>query len=252
LGKIADLINQMIQRSLTSSVIISPRFSDYRVAEVLATDSPDFENEIEQLIKSQESTVKKTNDDERLIEDKTTKKIQENGRKLDDLLGGNIGDLKKLSTEQFGNIRSLATNPFGFMTRTILTKLRTGAGVLFIVTIAIEVAKFLIEEMFKPGRMFDQRFREQIDKQVIQFLTRKEQAELRAGYKSLITTTIGGLRGDSLRGQIGGNFYSDPLESGFYDPSYVRWTPSATRDMRNSGPGGILNPRTQRKGFSGR
>jgi len=216
------------------------------VAEVLATDSPDFENEIEQLIKNQESTVKKTNDDERLVVDKTNKKITENERKLNELLSGNVGDIKKFSSEQFGNIQSLATNPFGFMTRTILTKLKTGAGVLFIVTIAIEVAKFLIQEMFKSGRMFDQRFREQIDKQVIQFLTRKEQAELRAGYKSLITTTIGGLRGDSLRGQIGGNFYSDPLESGFYDPSYVRWTPMGTRDMRHSGPGGNRNPRAMR------
>lgn len=234
MGKIADLINQMIQRSLTSAIIISPRFTDYRVAEILVTEEPDFENEIEELIKSQEKTVKKTDDEQRLVEKKSDKKIQENERKLNELLSGNIGDLKSLSTEQFGNIKSLATNPFGFMTRTILTKLRTGAGVLFIVAIAIEVAKFLIEELFKPGRMFDQRFREQIDKQVIQFLTRKEQAELRAGYKSLITTTVGGLRGDSLRGQIGGNFYSDPLETSIYDPSYVRTPRLQLKDMRKT------------------
>lgn len=222
----------MIERALTSAIIISPRFTDYRVAEVLVTENPDFETEIEKLIKSQDKPVKKQSEEERLTEKKESKLVEENQRKLNELLSGNVGDLKKLSKEQFGNIQSLATNPFGFITRSILTKLRTGAGIMFIVAIALEVAKFLVEELFKPGRMFDQRFREQIDKQIIQFLTRKEQAELRAGYKSLITTTIGGLRGDSLRGQIGGNFYSDPLETGMYDPSYVRFPNRLAQDIR--------------------
>ena len=88
--------------------------------------------------------------------------------------------------------------------------------------------------MFKPGRAFDMRFREQINKQIIQFTTRKEQEELRSGFKSLITTTIGGLRGNSLRGQIGGNFYSNPFiqGNGIYDPSYIRFPARSIRDMR--------------------
>ena len=104
---------------------------------------------------------------------------------------------------------------------------------MFIVAIAVEVAKFLIDEMFKPGRAFDQRFREQINRQIIQFTTRKEQEELRAGYKSVITTTMGGLRGGILRGQIGGNFYSSPFTNGtIYDNHYVRFPSRQLNDMR--------------------
>jgi len=163
------------------------------------------------------------------------------------MLSSNLGDIKNMSTEQFGNIRSLATNPFGFMTRTLLMKLRTGAGILFVVAIATEVAKFLILEMFKPGRAFDQRFREQINHQIIQFTSRKEQEQLRAGYKSVITTTIGGLRGNSAIGQIGGNFYSSPFyNQTIYDNEYVR---RPSRDIQNMGTKktfSSVNPRSDR------
>ena len=87
-----------------------------------------------------------------------------------------------------------------------LKKFRTGLGILFIAAIATQVAKFLIDELHGAGRPLDTRFREIVDQQIIKFLERKEQAELKAGFKSIITTTQGGLRGESLRGQIGGNF----------------------------------------------
>ena len=250
MGKISELINQMIERALTSAVIISPRFTDYRVAEVLVREDPDFEREIEEIIKNQEKTVKKptASSDEKVESDKTKKQLGEAERKLDDILTSNLGDIKKMSAEQFANVKLLATNPFSFITTTILRKLKTGAGILFIVAIAVEVAKFLILELFKPGRPFDIRFREEINAQVIQFLDRKQQQELRQGYKSLITTTIGGLRGNALRNQIGGNFYNFDRLDNTYDPSFVRASNDAARDarVRSSGPGGSLNPRAGR------
>ena len=210
-----------------------------------ALDNPDFENEIEQIIKEQsKSDTSTSSETQKTANDNLKKNVDKTKMQVDGMLEGNLGDIKSMSTEQFGNIRSVATNPFGFFTKTLLRKIKTGAGILFIVAIAVEVAKFIIEEMYKPGRMFDQRFREQIDKQIIQFTNRKEQEELRAGYKSLITTTIGGLRGNSLRGQIGGNFYSSPyLNNTIYDPSYIRFPSREIRDMRNkgAGPGGQTN-----------
>lgn len=226
----------MIQRMLESSEWTSanPTHTNTFI-QANAIDNPDFESEIESIIKEQTKSVSQTSSDKNNINnDKLKKTVEETKLKTDEMLSGNLGDIKKLSTEQFSNLQSVAMNPFGFITKTLLRKLNKGAGVLFIVAIAVEVAKFLVDELFKPGRLFDMRFREQIDKQIIQFLNRKEQEELRAGYKSLITTTIGGLRGVSLRGQIGGNFYSSPTTpgSGIYDPSYVRFPSRNAQDMR--------------------
>ena len=102
--------------------------------QINAIDNPDFEEEFKETINESDT-----------------------GEKVKALDKGNLGDIKSMSSEQFGNIRSLASNPFSFLTRVLLKKLRTGAGILFIVAIATEVAKFLILEMFKPGRAFDMR-----------------------------------------------------------------------------------------------
>lgn len=236
MGKISDSINSMIQRMLESAEWTSANPTHINtLIQVNAREDPDFESDIKEIIREEsKQSINSLTETDKQDQTKMKKTVSESKEKLDDMLSGNIGDLKGFSREQFGNIRSVATNPFGFFTRTILTKLRTGAGILFIVAIATEVAKFLIEELFKPGRIFDMRFREQIDKQIIQFMTRQEQEKLKAGYKSLITTTIGGLRGNSLRGQIGGNFYSSPLSGphGLYDPSYVRFPSRERQDMR--------------------
>jgi len=121
---------------------------------------------------------------------------------------GNVGTLQRMSTAQMANIKAFSAAPFAFVTRSIFRKLFKGIGILFLIEIARQVADIILQEFFKPGRLFDVRFRQQIDKQVIKFLTRKEQQELKQGFKQVITTTIGGLRGSSLAGQIGGNFFN--------------------------------------------
>ena len=84
-----------------------------------------------------------------------------------------------MSSQQFANVRSLATNPAGFVVGSLLKKFSKGAGVAGIALLAIEVAKFLALELFKPGRIFDVRFRQKIDKQILVFMERKEQQELK-------------------------------------------------------------------------
>lgn len=121
---------------------------------------------------------------------------------------GNVGKMQRLSTTQMGNLVAFSSNPFGFVSRTILRKLFKGVGILFLIEIARQVADIILQEFFKPGRIFDVRFKPFIDKQVILFLQRKEQQELKQGFKQVITTTTGGLRGTTLAGQIGGNFFN--------------------------------------------
>lgn len=211
MGKISETINKMIQTTLESAEFTSADPTHINtLIQVNEVENPDIEDDFNTGFDDSPA-----------------------GRKVEAFDKGNVGDIQNLSTQQFGNIRSVATNPFGFITKTLLKKLRSGAGILFIVAIAVEVAKFLILEMFKPGRPFDIRFRELIDKQLIKFLERKEQQELKQGFKSIITTTIGGLRGDSLRGQIGGNFFSQSGSTAqFFDPSFVINRNFKSQDVR--------------------
>ena len=238
MGKISDKINDLLLTAFNGAKYSSAGgandIQNYFIEFNSSLGDVDIEGDIEQIIKEQsKSSPQQSSDNNKLSSDETKKRVKETEIKVDGMLNSNLGDIKSMSTEQFGNIRQVATNPFGFMTRTLLRKLRTGAGLLFVVAIAVEVAKFLIDEMFKPGRAFDQRFREQINHQIIQFTSRKEQEELRAGYKSVITTTMGGLRGGMLRGQIGGNFYSSPfVNNTIYDNEYQRFPSRALNDMR--------------------
>lgn len=236
MASISEKINRMFQVMLESSEFTSasPGHINH-LMQVNTVENQDFEKDVEKIVKDLQKNETKSINDTTKLDPKTQRKVDGASEKLKILDKGNLADIKNMSTEQFGNVRQLATNPFGFMTRTILLKLRTGAGILFIVAIATEVAKFLILELFKPGRIFDIRFREQIDKQIIKFLDRKEQQELRQGFKSIITTTIGGLRGDSLRGQLGGNFYSGGqfgVQALAYDPSRVSPPTISSRDVR--------------------
>lgn len=239
MGKFSDKINLLIETALRGAKYSSAGGANDIRNFFIEFESPmgdaNFEEDIEDIVKEKSgSGTQKSSDSNKLSTDATKKKVQDTELKVDGMMSGNLGDLGKMSTEQFGNIRQVATNPFGFMTRTLLRKLKTGAGILFIVAIAVEVMKFIVDEMFKPGRMFDLRFREQINRQIIQFTSRKEQEELRAGYKSVITTTMGGLRGGILRGQIGGNFYSSPFTNAtIYNSQYVRMEGrEMNKDMR--------------------
>lgn len=151
---------------------------------------------------------------------------------------GNVGQIQQLSSKQFGNIRSMAVNPAAFIMGAFLSKFARGAGYAALVLLAVEVAKFLALELFKPGRMFDVRFRQAIDKQILTFMERKEQQELKQGFKQVITTTIGGLRGNTLAGQIGGNFY------------YPDRIPNNFLDVRRSLSDNLLSQNAQRRSIN--
>lgn len=217
MAKLSELINQMIQKILESAEWTSANPTHINtLIQVNEIDSPDFEKNIEEIIDRKEKEVTKkatTPDTDKKkdtlkLDDTTKRKIDSHDESLSLFESGNVGQLQGFTTEQFGNIRNFATDPFGFVVGRFLRKFKTGLGVLFIATVAGLVAKFLIGELFAEGRPLDRRFREMVDQQIIKFLDRKEQQELKQAFKSIITTTQPGLRGQSLRGQIGGNFFT--------------------------------------------
>jgi len=87
-----------------------------------------------------------------------------------------------------------------------MSKFAKGAGALLLATAIMEAIKFGIEYLTRDGMPLDRRFKRVINAEVAAFLDRMFKAQLRQGFRTLITTSIGGLRGG--QGNIGGNIYS--------------------------------------------
>lgn len=130
---------------------------------------------------------------------------------------GNVGDLKRLTKQQWSNVHSLALNPFGFFTNTLIKKLTKGVGIAALAFILLDVIKFAIEELMKPGRELDRRFRRIASAEIRIFTERQLQEELRLGFKQVIITSRPFLRGG--QGQVSGNLYAPPttIRTPFYD-----------------------------------
>lgn len=195
----------MIQRILESAewTSASPGHINTLIG-INATETPDFELDIKKLIKEETKNQFKTNDDTEKI--KKEKDVDNTIDQVKRLKSGNVGDIEKFTSEQFSNVKSIAQNPFGFFMSTVFKKFAKGAGIAGIALLFIEIVKFIIDQLMQPGRALDTRFKKLIDKQILIFTDRKEQAELRQGFKEVRITTIQGLRGGA--GQVGGNFFT--------------------------------------------
>ncbi len=124
---------------------------------------------------------------------------------------GNIAKVQEFSRTQFSNVQGVARDPFQFVFGAVARKLgklgRAGLYVGIGLFIA-EIVKFVISEQLKPGRALDRRFKLLADKQILLFTERREQSELRQRFKTVIVTTMPGLRGEGAFGQISGNLYN--------------------------------------------
>ncbi len=151
----------------------------------------------------------------------------------------NVNDVKNFSEQQFGNVKKVATDPFGFMFQGLLKKFSklARAGVYVgIALLIMEIVKFFVEEAMKPGRFLDRRFRRKAQDEIFLFNARKEQQELRQGFKEVRVTTLQGLRGLAGQGQVFGNLFPgglDVIPGGFYDPKR-----SVAEDSTNSNASG--------------
>ena len=209
MGRISELVNQMIQKILESSEWTSANPTHINTfIQANAIDSPDFEKEIESLIKSgggKGGKAEKVKGDEGAKNDK--KKLDNIKVKQDQLLKGNIGKFQKFTSEQFGNISGVASNPLGFIFGKIGTKLVRGGVILGLILLVEQIVGFVISESMKPGRWLDRRLKIAIDEQVLLFTRRKELAELRQGFKTVFVTASPFIRGQA--GVIGSNLLFD-------------------------------------------
>ena len=233
MGKISELINQMIQRMLESSEWTSANPTHINTfIQANSIDNPDFEREIKNLT-SQGNDNTKVLTDEKSKENK--KVIEKLDIDLDSLKKGNVGKFQKFTQEQFSNISGVANNPIGFLFGKIGTKLARGGVILGLVLLVEQIIHFSIAEMMKPGRILDRRLKVIIDDQIILFTRRNELAELRQGFRTVYVTASPFIRGNP--GIIGSNLYihNGGITKNFQQPHTINNISTATTNTNMPG-----------------
>jgi len=125
---------------------------------------------------------------------------------------GNVGKLQSFTQTQMSNLRQAITNPPEFMMSAMIKGLgrfgsaATKGGIYAVFALLIySIILFTLNELMKPGRMFDRRFRRVARDEVFNFFSRQLQEEIRQGYQDIRITTVAGLRGGLS--QVNGNLF---------------------------------------------
>tara|TARA_R110000787_G_scaffold87394_1_gene186208 strand:- start:3705 stop:4403 length:699 start_codon:yes stop_codon:yes gene_type:complete len=154
---------------------------------------PDFEIEIQKLIRETGQGKFVGGDQDQVKKDKQS--LKDVTSKVKSFEKGNMADINAFTSNQMGNVRQIATDPGGFMFRTFMKKFTKGLGVIALAMIILEAVKWIISELLKPGRMLDIRFKRDISKEIIAFRRREDQQKLKQGFSNLIITSSPRLRG---------------------------------------------------------
>lgn len=220
--KIIDDIRRMIEDALNSSEWTSanPTHTN-RIKKVTFSEEPDFGEALDELFSTSEKG-KETDDTKETVD-----RYKESG----------VDAVSRYTKSQVADLTSFVQNPFGFITGVFSRALVRGVGVAALVIAIGKLVETIITELTKEGRPLDVRFREVAEDEILKFMDAREQAEIRSGIsKNIIVTTIGGLRGDAARGNIGGNYWTpDRVPADRIDPmKIVKETTPATIGLGNS------------------
>ncbi len=228
-----DALRQFVERALFSADISSANPIHTNKVEAVDINPVDFEDMIQAEINKSLNT---------------STAFKPYKEQLDSYNLGNVGSIQNFSSQQFGNVRSISSNPLQFIIQVISRQLVKVVAVIGIVLIIKEIVMWLIEEMMKPGRSMDRRFRRTAQEEVMQFWTHLEQEELRRGFKDIRVTSIVGLRGGA--NQVSGNMFQHQSQLGTLQATTqyrmtIRPNPvtQATKSF-STGRGGGPGPRT--------
>ena len=192
---LAESINRMIRTILESSTWTSAGGKnpvDNFIKEFRGDEFPDLEAEISGAT-----------DDEELVKKET--EIDDAVQDISAFKTGNVGDIQRMTGSQFGNIKQIATNPFGFFLGIFSKRVIRAASVVGFAFILFEIVKFIIFELMKAGRPLDRAFKRIAANETFLFFTRQEQEKARRGFIDIRVTTTQGLRGGF--GQVSGNLF---------------------------------------------
>ena len=125
---------------------------------------------------------------------------------------GPVGIVHRFTQEQTSNLRKFTMNPGQFFLAGLGKVLKRFGGAAtkgglygIIALIVYEITLFALDEMMKPGRPLDRRFKRIARLETMNFYERTLQEELRHGYQEIRVTTMPGLRGG--QSQVNGNLF---------------------------------------------
>ena len=114
----------------------------------------------------------------------------------------------------------MASNPAQFMVQAFIRKFaKVGIAIGFAVLL-YEIVQWILDESMKAGRWLDRRFKRTAQDEILLFMTRKAQEELRRGFAETRVTTQQGLRGG--QGQVSGNLFVHQVVGNHTYPSEYR------------------------------
>lgn len=188
--------------------------------------SPGFTNTIKAVAFTFDANIAQGLDETLPTTNKGTE-IDENIETVDRYKNSGVDNVSRYTNDQVNNMNAMVRNPFTFVMGAVTKGLVRGFGPpAFLIAIG-KLIEAIVGVMFAPGRPFDVRFREMAQEEILKFTAAREQAEISAGFRQIIVTTIGGLRGDAAIGQIGGNFYNrDAIPANRLDIKPIATTPS--------------------------
>jgi len=170
LGEISNKINEMIQAMLESAEWTSANPTHINTfIQANTVDNPNFENDIKKIV----GTTK---------EGKTVAKWDK----------GNIGEISRFTTAQTGNLVRFVSNPLQFMLGAFVRS--RGGGVIVLAIAIFAAVKLIINELLKPGRLLDVRFKRDINKEIIAFRRREDQQKIKQGFSNIIISSMPRLR----------------------------------------------------------
>ena len=138
MGKLTDAVNRLISSLQITSA------SPGHINEVLQTDpSIDLDEALTEALG--DSNIKQQ------------KETKDTIKKVKGFEKGNVGEINRMVSSEFGNIKEFARNPFTFITNVVFKKFAKGVGVIALAVIIFEAVKFIISELLKPGRFLDRR-----------------------------------------------------------------------------------------------
>lgn len=139
-------------------------------------------------------------------------KIRENSLKLKQIKESPVSIIQNMTQKQLSNLMQMVSNPTQFLMGAFFKNLgKIGAraarvGVFAVLLFFIEESvKFFINELMKPGRAFDRRFRRVARDEVMNFYDRQLQEDIRQTYEIIRVSTVAGLRGG--KSQVNSNLF---------------------------------------------
>ena len=182
---------------------------------------------------------------------KEQKEQDELSDQVESWAAGNVGKFQNFTSQQFNNVKSVATNPAMFMIKGMFGKFAKAGVIVGLALMFVEIVKFALDELMAAGRPLDRRFKLLADKQILLFTERREQQELRQAIgRTAIVTSIPSIRGAAVQGNLNGNIYTyrgaNPVPAHGYEVRLLT-TNTVVRDHRAKSDMGSFKNRYSKK-----